>query len=145
MIRTILFFLCALGSVAVAQTGYPRTMYVAFDKAPMYDSADYLSPVSAELELGDSVRVIASEKKFFRIEYAGREGFVLGSNLTLAVPKRRAKKAKQNVTPAPVSQPKANAPAVSATSTQCTATTRSGSRCSRKVEAPETICWQHRK
>lgn len=150
MIRSVLFLFCLLGGVAFAQTQYPRTMYVAFDKAPLYDSADYLAPVSAELALGDSIRVMGTAGKFFQVEHAGRVGYVLGANLTLAASKRQAKQTREKETATRSSEPKREAPASSTstetkTTTQCTATTRAGSRCTRMVEAPQSLCWQHRR
>lgn len=81
-ITTIAALLLLLTLAAYAQKGYPRILYVTYDGALVYDSTSYLSSVLGELRRGDSVSALASEKKFFRISFGGREGYVLGSNLS---------------------------------------------------------------
>jgi len=80
-ILTLVLLLPLLALAAHAQKGYPRTLYVIYDGALVYDSASYLSPVLGELRSGDSVSVQGSEKKFFRIAFADREGYILGVNV----------------------------------------------------------------
>jgi hypothetical protein len=139
MFKPLLFILIALGPIVAEQTSYPRTMYVAYQRAPLYESADYLSSIIGELKRGDSILVVGAEKKFFRVEHAGRTGFVLGSNLTLTAPKRKSKSAPG------VAPPVRKESAVRADSPgHCSATTRSGTPCTRKADSTG-LCWQHRK
>jgi hypothetical protein len=66
--------------------GYPRTLFVTFANAPVYDSASYLSNVAGSLRTGDSITALASLGKFFRISFNGREGYVLGANVAAKKP-----------------------------------------------------------
>lgn len=142
MFKPLLFILVALMPAIPEQTGYPRTMYVGYQRAPLYESADYLSTIIGELGRGDSIIVLGVEKKFFRVDYAGRTGFVLGSNLTPVAPKRKSKPATVAASiPATVRSGQSVLPDTSA---RCSATTRSGARCTRRVDSTG-LCWQHRR
>jgi hypothetical protein len=70
---------------------YPRTMYVIYDGAPVYDSANHMSSVLGELRLGDSIRVLGVAGKFYRVGHGEREGFLYWSNIAPERPKGKAK------------------------------------------------------
>ena len=93
LIAALLLFPVLL--VAQQPGSYPRTMYTSYDKAPIYRSADYLSEITGHLRLGDSVQVLASEGKYFRISTGDGAGFVLWSNLSI----QRAEGKKTKKTP----------------------------------------------
>ncbi|HVZ40435.1 MAG TPA: hypothetical protein VHI13_14245 [Candidatus Kapabacteria bacterium] len=62
-------------------TAHPRTMVVAYNGSPVYDSASYLSTILGDLALGDTIHVIGTSGKFLRITYHGRHAYVLAANV----------------------------------------------------------------
>lgn len=154
-----------------AQQGhYPRTMYVSFDRTPVYAGADYRSEIIDTLRLKDSVAVIASQSKYFQVSMGGKTGYVLWSNLSESIPKGGKKgkggKARKVAAEEPAA-PGNDAPAAASalpeqahnevkaggTSTrspaestlpQCKATTKSGKQCSRRSSDTSGYCWQHK-
>lgn len=113
--------------------------YVAYDGALMYADADYLSTVVDTLRLGDTVAVLAREKRFAQIRIGTREGWVLVANLSDRAP--RVAKApsdtasKREAPPATIDTPRAS----------CAGLTKTGKQCSRKATEGSSYCWQHRR
>ncbi len=155
--------------------GMPRTMYVTFDRAPMYDSATYLSTILATLQRGDSVVVTGRSGTFLEVVHGERRGYVLAANLGTAPPKGAApRKARATeATPEAGSTTTGTSGASTSTTTgtatsstpsaatsgstgsggkkeeaatvQCRAITKSGKQCSRRTSDPSGYCWQHKK
>ncbi|MBS1913686.1 MAG: hypothetical protein JST22_16990 [Bacteroidetes bacterium] len=69
-------------------TAHPRTLFVAYNGSPVYDSASYLSTILGDLALGDTVHVIGTSGKFLRILYHGRRAYVLAANVKSGPPQR---------------------------------------------------------
>jgi hypothetical protein len=159
-----------LTSAAHAQARYPRTLYVTFDRAPVYDSASYLSNIAGELRIGDSVTVLGSAKKFFRILFNGGERYILGANIGekrpagAKVPKQKAPERGRSKPLSETAKDRGPSPVDSTVggdgdrradtlaaptrrdgdaSRQCNAVTKAGKRCSRATADPSGYCWQH--
>jgi hypothetical protein len=84
---SILAFLLPVLLLSQKRAVYPRTMYVSYDRAPVYAEADYTSEIIGTLRLRDSVAVLASQGKYFQISLGGRRGYVLWSNMSAAAVK----------------------------------------------------------
>lgn len=81
-----------LTAYAQRASSYPRTLYVTFNRAPVYDSANYMSAIIRYLPAGDSVQALGASGKFFRITLGERAGYVLAANLSaVRLPVKRAK------------------------------------------------------
>lgn len=70
-------------------SSYPRTLYITFNRAPVYDSANYMSAIIRYLPAGDSVRALGASGKFFRIVLGERSGYVLAANVSAVRPPAR--------------------------------------------------------
>ncbi len=70
-------------------SSYPRTLYVTFNRAPVYDSANYMSAIIRYLRAGDSVQALGASGKFFRILLPERSGYVLAANMSAVRPSTR--------------------------------------------------------
>jgi hypothetical protein len=150
------------------QGGYPRTMYVSFDRTPIYAGADYHSEVIDTLRLHDSVGVIGTRGKYFQVSMGGKTGFILWSNLAENLPKGKGKGGKAVKAQAVEPVPSAKAPPSAAVAApeqkqrevktkgtaarsqsesdlpQCKAITKSGKQCSRRAADTSGYCWQHK-
>jgi hypothetical protein len=158
LVSALLFPLLSL-LLPAQQGGYPRTMYVSFDRTPVYAAADYHSEVIDTLRLHDSVGVIAARGKYFQVSMGGKTGFILWSNLAGELPKGKGGKGLKAhaVEPVPSVPPPAVVapPEVKTTGTaarsqaesdlpQCKAITKSGKQCSRRASDTSGYCWQHK-
>jgi hypothetical protein len=145
-----------------AQQGhYPRTMYVSFDRTPVYAGADYRSEIIDTLRLHDSVAVIASQTKYFQVSMGGKTGYILWSNLSESIPRVAREKgvkaqtarkggtggpaASGNDAPAaPVVAPEQTQSRSKSDLPQCKAITKAGKQCSRRASDTSGYCWQHK-
>ncbi len=87
---------CLLPNAALHAQGitYPRTLYIAYPSTPLYDSAHHMAPIRDRLQIGDSVLALGTVGKYFLVQHQGRHVYVMGANVTLAPPRRRARQAK---------------------------------------------------
>jgi hypothetical protein len=157
-IIVLAFLFPLLISIAHAQKGSaPHMLYVTYDPTQVYDSASYLSNVVDTLHAGDSVVVLGSVKKFYRIAINNREGYILADNLASTMP------AGHRVSIDPESRSitidsltlklggdgsggsSRRSSASQQESQQCKAITKAGKRCSRMTTDPSGYCWQHKK
>ncbi len=93
--------LCHPGLYSQSSASYPKILYVIYDGAPVYDSADHMSAIVGELRLGDSIQALAASGRYYRIRFGEREGYLYWSNVQPDRPaggEKRARKAraKQN-------------------------------------------------
>jgi|GEM_PF-2542106 len=162
----VLFACCMYNSQAQPSGRFPRIMYVIFDEAPAYDSADFRSNIVARLHLRDSIRVLGVVGKYYRVAATAGENFVLWSNLGNDPPgrdvrtgmqRRAAGKEGRKIPATGMMVDSSEANAVSSESSasgsrkkgmkgaQCRAVTKSGRQCSRSTTDSSGYCWQHRK
>jgi hypothetical protein len=167
----VLLAACSLAAQTGGSTQAPRTMFVTYDRAHLYDSASYLSNVLDTLPLGDSVIVTGRSGDYLKVTHGNRTGYVLASNLAV-LPKGSAQKrpsqkrsaSKQDTTtkqdaaskPGPAATreaatgtrsdaPRPDRSSKEGSRVQCAAVTKSGKPCSRMTADPSGYCWQHRK
>lgn len=81
--------LCAISAYAQPSHTYPCTLFVIYNGAEIYDSATYKSAVIGRTRIGDSIRVLGIGGRYYRITAGEREGYILWSNLSSKVPKKK--------------------------------------------------------
>ncbi len=92
IIAAALLCACTTALPAQPRASYPATMYVTYDGAPLYDSAHHMSAVLEELPLGDSILVLGTAGKFYRVQRGERQGFLYWANIAAEKPKGKGRR-----------------------------------------------------
>jgi hypothetical protein len=152
MLRILLLLL--LSTMALAQSG-PRTMYVTYNDAPLYDSASYMSTILTRIAIGDSVTMTGRHGPFARILYRDRAGYLLLANLGTLPPKgtrhaarpgpeRDSSRSGSADTSDRDARPVPRTSGDTTLRVRCRGVTRSGKQCTRMTSDPSGYCWQHK-
>lgn len=84
MQRNLLLLAALACAVAAVRAQTPQRIgVITYDRAPLYDSANYMSPIIGTLRKGDTIGVLAVVGKYYRTEHRRRFGYVLAANVVL--------------------------------------------------------------